>query len=481
MRKPFLRLIALTIALLFSIPLFASNGMNLIGYGARYAGMGGAVLAVGGSVMDLQSNPANLTRLKESRFEVGTGVLIPYTTYRDSYYGQATELDYANSVKSEPNAFPLPYLGYASPVGDNQGWGIAFYAQGGAGAEFNGMQRQTPGLPVNPPYSFAPGTIDQVMQSQTGNPNATVPYIGHLRQLRENTYSNFGFARLTPGYAIRFGKLSLGAGVDFGVALLEWRWTFSDPTGLMEMPGAGYRYKSDPGYSLGGKVGATYELTDTITVAYAYKSKAKMYLNGDMSINAGNPNYFKKLDVSMYMEWPEAHRAGIAYSKDGLTLSFDAEYVKWSNVMNTVEFTLPAPWVTTPIGNMISTMAFNLKWKDQTIVATGIEYKKGSFAYRAGYNYGRNPVSEQGINPLFPAITEHHASVGLGYDSGTFELDFALVYAFPSKVNGSDTSDWDMFHAMYGLSLDGFQNPYYNHSVEMHQVTPHIGFTYKFG
>lgn len=475
-RFRFLALIAgmLMSALFLSTPLFATNGMLLPAYGARQAGMGGAFTAVGGSVMDLESNPAHLAKLKQGIAEGGLGILMPYLTYRDSYYDPDNAgLAYQNKVDAEQSQFPLPYMGYASPLGSNLGWGLAFYAQGGLGAEFNGIKRNTPNG----------ATMNQLIGGMTGNPSASVPVIGDMRHMTENTYSNFGFARLTPGLAIRLGDLSIGAGLDFGAALLEWRWTFSDPFGMMEMPGAGYRYESDPALSLSGKIGMVYDLTENFRFGYTYKARTKMYLDGDISINAGDPNYFMALPVSSYLEWPESHRAGIAYEKDGFTISLDLGYVKWSNVMNTFEFKIPAPWVTMPFGNQIGELPFSLKWEDQTIIAIGTEYKTEDVAYRAGYNYGKSPVGERGINPLFPAVTEHHVFGGLGFFFGEdLELNIALEYAFPSTVEGGDMSDWDMFHAISAgyPSINTVRTPYFNHSTSMYQIVPHLGIVYKF-
>lgn len=467
--KKSLRLLTITL-LISASSVYATNGMLMPAYGARQAGMGGAFIAVGGSVMDLETNPAHLARADDSRFEVGTAAMFPFLTYRDTYYSEDPTESYNNSLTAERGAFPLPYIGYSTKLTDNLGAGIAFYAQGGMGAEFNGIIRNTPGN----------ATLNQVIQGMTGDPSASIPYIGNLNKMQENTYSNFGLGRLTPGLALDLGPLSIGVGLDIGAAKMEWRWTFSDPTGTMELPGAGYRYKSDLALSLSGKVGAVYELSETLRLGYTYKARTKMYLDGDTSVNAGNPNFFKALNTSMYLIMPESHGAGIAYEKDGFTVSLDLKYIMWSTAINSVEFNLEYPWATTPLGNYISTLPFTLKWKDQTVVAIGFEYMPDDVGFRLGYNYGRSPVGEDGINPLFPAITEHHAFVGIGLALDNLGIDFALEYAFPGKVKGSDMSDWDMFHALSGLTLTQIDNPYFNHNVTMHQITPHIGVTYKF-
>lgn len=458
------------VSLIISSPLFAFNGMSPISYGARSGGMGGAVTAVGGSVMDLQTNPAHLAGLDNTIIEGGINLAKPTLTYRDSFYDEDARYSYTNKVSSEPSIFPLPYTGIAGPVTDDIGWGVAFYAEGGVGGTFNGIKRHFPNRM----------TMNEMMASQLGDPSASVPYMGDSTLMTENTYSQFAFARLTPGVAMEFGKFKIGVGLDFGAALMEWRWTFSDPSGTMEMPGAGYRYKSDPAYSLSGKIGVSYELLEGLTVAYTYKARTKMYFDGDTSINAGNPNYYMALDTSAYMEWPESHNAGIAYAGDEFTISMDLRYIKWSNVINTMEFNLPYAWVQTPLGNQSAVLPFSLKWRDQRVIALGGEYKPGMVAFRAGYNYGNSPVTGAGINPLFPAITEHHFTTGLGLDFGDLDVDFAVEYAAPKTVKGSDMSDWDMFHAIEGdaSQIASYKMMQYNHSVTMSSISLIAGVKY---
>lgn len=456
---------------LVSSPILANNGLTLTSYGARSAGMGGSTLAVGGSVMDLQSNPANLARNRERILEAGAAVLIPSLIYNDSFYNPGPAgISYANRVESESAAFPLPFVGYTAPIDERSGWGVAFYAQGGLGAEFNGILRNTPGNQ----------TLDQNIQALTRNPNAIVPGIGGLSAVRENTYSNLGFAKLTPGYAIRLGRLSLGLGLDFGVGRLNWRLTFSDPSGSVELPGAGYRYESRLAYSFSGKAGLTYDLTDEWAVAYSYTAISRLPLDGKISVNQGDPQYFRRAGVSTSLSFPEQHFAGIAYKSGALTLSAQIGYIKWSNVLKTQNFTLDAPWVATPIGVNTNRLTFNTNWRDQPIYSAGIEYKPEQWAYRAGYNYGPAAQTSSGLNPLFPGISEHHAFVGLGrrFD-GDIDVDFAIEYALPSTVEGTQDSDWTFLHAYNGTG-SGFGNPYYKYSVSMRQIIPHISVKTRF-
>ena len=467
----------------------ATNGTHLTSHGARAAGMAGATLAVGDSVMDLQANPAHLANRKKGLFEIGGMIIRPKMVMEDSLYdysGRENDLSYDNKVRSEPAVFPVPYIGYSAPLGKNMGWGIAFYGQAGAGAQFNGIKR---------PLAF-PGQRPTTMNNFLG---ADLGAAGAGKHITENTFSELSIARLTPGIAIKLGKLSVGVGLDYSLAMMEWRFTMSDLLGAMELPGAGFRYKSDVATATGGKIGLTFEVSKSFTVAYAYQSKSRYHLNGEMSVNAGapyinvvlNPSQsfnlpnIKNYKTKFVLEEPEEHTVGFAFKTGKLTIGIDLGYIKWSNSYRTLDFRFEAPVFTTPMGNTIDAMSFNMNWEDSRVYAIGFEYKPGKTAFRFGYNYANSPVNENSINPLFPAIAEHHINAGIGFDFGKMGLDLAIEYSPPTRVESSMTNDWAMFHAFYGLppsganALDYIKNPFYKQAITSTQLNFAFGLKWK--
>ncbi|MCB1175376.1 MAG: outer membrane protein transport protein [Leptospiraceae bacterium] len=444
--------------------LWATNGTEMAAYGARYAGMGGANLALGGSLMDLQSNPAHLAGLDETSLEIGAGFLTPYLKYKDTFLDQDQDLAYTNEKTSENSMFPVPYMGFTTGLTRDIGFGLALYGQGGIGANFKGITR-----PLNDPGQ-SPITLNQKM-------GQTLPFIGHRKNITENTFSELSIGQLTPGMAIRFGDFKIGLGIDAIFSQLEFRYTFSDPTNSLELPGAGYRYKGDDAYALSGKIGMAYDITDWVTVAYAYQAKSRMHYNGQMSVNAGDLRYLYPARVSMYLEFPEKHSGGLAFKLDTWTISFEIDYIKWSNSFRTVDFNLDQPYVSTPFGNNIDNLSFGVYWEDQRVYAVGLEYKPDSIAWRIGYNYGNSSTTGQGVNPIFPAITEQHVMLGFGIISESMEIDFAIEYAFNNTEKGSMTNDWTILHTVFGLSDIRTLN--YSHETSMKQVTPHLGLKFK--
>jgi len=104
------------------------------------------------------------------------------------------------------------------------------------------------------------------------------------------------------------------------------------------------------------------------------------------------------------------------------------------------------------------------QWKDQWVVALGAEFKPISkLALRVGYNYAKTSIRGGAENIMnsnnipdfdapfsdfniawfnllgFPAITEHHATLGLGYRfTEHFSIDVAYKHAFNKKVKATD-------------------------------------------
>ena len=209
-------------------PAAAINGFKLTAQNARSGGMGGATLASGGSVTDLATNPAHLANLKRSVIEGGAGIFFSRAVYEDSFMDPDPEYAYSNKVASQSSPAPLPYFGFAGPLRRKMGWGLALYPEGGVVIGFKNITRITPeGLTLNQTLAGA-------------GPVPDIPLIGRSRQIKESLDLNIKYLRLTPGFAMKFDRLSLGFGVDVGLMTAQIRITNRDPYGLTELPGGRY-------------------------------------------------------------------------------------------------------------------------------------------------------------------------------------------------------------------------------------------------
>jgi long-chain fatty acid transport protein len=172
------------------------------------------------------------------------------------------------------------------------------------------------------------------------------------------------------------------------------------------------------GYSLAAKLGFTYKLNDTVTVGGVYQTAGNL---PDLKDGAYRVEGF---------DMPPMLGLGLAWqANDRLMVAADVKDVMWGSSMNTV----------TIYKNGAVVAPFQQDWNDQVVVALGLAYKfNDAFTGRVGYNYGKNPIPNQFVNYLWPAIVENHYTAGLGYAfNKQSELNFALSYAPQVSVTGT--------------------------------------------
>jgi long-chain fatty acid transport protein len=417
--------------------------------------MGGAFQAIGGSVMDLESNPSHLARTKRTKWELGSAIHLPNIEYNDEYIDPDPSRSYQNSIVERPKAI-LPYIGIIKPISENISIGFALYAQGGGGGQFKNIRRQTPdGRTLNETFGL------------------NIPIIGESRKVVEDLNFRFMTMKSTFGVGFKKGNLAVGAGLDLVYGFMELKRTYQDETRSLTLPG-GIRYQSDSAYTMGGKIGTSYDLTENIRIAYSYTTRNVLPMDGTMKVDTYAPERTFGTRVSRYMIWPDKHIAGISYRTDRFLIDFDIKYIPWSQSFNASKFRLEDTWVRTPLGIESNAFQFNLNWKDQTIFAIGTEYKwNNSLVSRIGYSYGKNIIPASGVSPMLGASIEHHLSMGGSISWNDSTLHLACEYGFPKKTYGGKTSDWTLSHSVYSSTeVHPFQ---YSYNKQMSIFSIYLG------
>ena len=187
------------------------------------------------------------------------------------------------------------------------------------------------------------------------------------------------------------------------------------------MPGINFKDGSDftgaaKGYSLAAKLGFTYKLDDALSVGGVYQTAGNLpKLKGDGYTVEG-------------FDMPAVVGLGLAWqANDRLMVAADVKQLLWGDSMNTVTISGPGG------------VPFQQDWDNQTVVSLGLAYKfNDALTGRVGYNYGKNPIPDTNVNFLWPAIVEHHYTVGFGYAfSKQSDLNFALSFAPEVSVTGT--------------------------------------------
>lgn len=200
------------------------------------------------------------------------------------------------------------------------------------------------------------------------------------------------------------------------------------------------------GYSLAAKLGFTYKLDDALTVGGVYQTASNL---PDLKAGAYKVKGF---------DMPPTLALGLAWqASERLMAAVDLKDVMWGSSMNTVTIyqdgTVVAP--------------FQQDWDDQIVLALGLSYQfSDAFTGRIGYNHGKNPIPDQFVNYLWPAIMENHYTAGFGYAfSKQSEFNLALSYVPEVSVTGT-----------------GLPPPYGNGgmTIDHSQVNWQLMYSYKF-
>jgi long-chain fatty acid transport protein len=276
---------------------------------------------------------------------------------------------------SQADAFYMPAIGYVKKQG-NLAYGVGIYGQGGMGTEY---------------------ASDDMAQVSVGRVIFPLAY-------RVND-------RLNVGGSVDF----VWAGMDL-VANLD-----GDPANTKEID---FKDDSDftgeaKGYSLAAKIGFTYKLDDALSVGGVYQTAGNL---PDLKDGAYKVKGF---------DMPPVLALGLAWqANERLMVAADVKDVMWGSSMNTVTIYNSENGMVVP---------FQQDWDDQIVLALGASYKfTDAFTGRAGYNHGKNPIPDQFVSYLWPAIMEDHYTAGFGYAfNKQSELNFALSVAPEVSVTGT--------------------------------------------
>ncbi len=366
----------------------ATNGDNMIGVTPASEAMGG--LGVGmpiGSIDSIFRNPAWMN--SEKGFTVSFGGILFMPDVKARYSDSTGDTGY---VSSRANFFTVPEIGITNRINDQVVVGIAAYGVSGMGVDY---RNKDPRL--------------------------------------ANMHTTLQFMRIIPAVSYQVNpNLSVGVGLDLAWGSLDMGATMRDRTGAYYNAGGG----QSSSYGVGAQLGIGYKVGD-LTVGFNYQSPVSMKYKHVFDSN--NDRVYEDLKLQQ----PQEVAAGIGYRVlPNLKVGLDIRWINWSDADGYKQF----------------------KWKDQTVIAVGGEYQVNpALKLRAGYNYGKSPIrSYSGLNTGnantipnlaksfsdfdvqwfnligFPAITEHHISLGGSYQfTKNFAVDLAYVHGFEKKIESS--------------------------------------------
>jgi long-chain fatty acid transport protein len=458
-----------SVSMFLPATVFATDGMNLEGYGPIATGMGGASMAYDNGTAAMMNNPATLGLMPQgNRFDLALGYLGPNikaTCETGPCAGQ--------SESSSATAFFMPAMGWVQKSGA-MAYGLGVFAQGGMGAEYASDSYLAAGSGEKVRSELSVGRLI-VPFAYDVNKNltvaASVDYVWAGLDLKmalpgasfldmagsfggTQTYGSVSGSMMTAfGTFVSNGVINPTNPVNYG------RFDFSDNSDFTgRARGAGFA----------GKLGGVYKVNDAVSVGLTYHSKTSL---GDLEANGAKVSFNANVDsgvagggapsgtyipatIPLYgkisvkdFQWPQMLAAGVAYqASDKLLVVFDYKWINWADVMKNFKMVFTADGTQAGLaqgfaGTELDATLFQ-KWKDQHVFMIGAGYKVSpEWVLRAGLNITNNPIPDTYMNALFPAIEKNHITLGAGYMiSKASSVDLSFTYAPEVKqTNGQGT------------------------------------------
>ncbi len=385
----------ITLSLITSTVLHATNGDNLIAVGAKARGMGGVGIGMSHGAESGLGNGALITSVESTEIAFGGTVFMPdiktTITGFDGVSANFTDPEFT----SDADMNMIPEVSIAHKIDDNWYIGIGMWGTAGMGTDY----RDATGGAYN---NFKMVTNLQLMQF--GVPIA---------------YKTGGLSlAVTP--VMQYGNLDISYDMDpMGGPVVG--------SGLAQDFGFGYNLGLAYDFSANGIAG--------LTLGAMYKSGIEMDYDYQLTTAIGAfAGFGVTLPITDTLEQPEEYGVGIAYVMGQHTFAFDYKKIKWSGTKGYGDF----------------------GWDDSNVYAVGYQYTENEWTVRLGYNRADSAVveaayggalSDQDVAALnffnllgFPANAEEHFTVGGSYEvTKAFSVDLAYVYS-PSTTDTFDIS-----------------------------------------
>lgn len=469
MKRNHFALTVMSVALtLVHSPALATNGYFLPGSGFRSQGMGGVGIAYGRDSLSINANPANITK-SGMRGDLGVGVFNPERyaatgassgVLKQNGTPSVASFGFDRESESSSKYFIMPEMGMTMPLTENLFVGVAVLGNGGMNTTYDtnlfAFGSSTPAdtkLGVDMMQLLVPLTVGYKV-----NENHSV---GAALVLAETRFRAYGLGAF---------KTFDAAGPGFAIS--------ADPNNLTDN---GFDYSYGAGVRLGWQ--GEY-LDDRVTLGLVYTSRSYM-----TKFDKYRGLFAEQGDFDI----PENYGIGIAFKpRKNLIIAADVFRIKYADIAsigNRGPGTSSTPYNQTNQTNGVQSIAdarangnatssatetgndqgMGFGWKNQTVYKLGVQYGVNNrLLVRAGYNYGKSPVSDDQLTfgLLAPAVVERHYSVGFTYRaSDELEVTGTYMYvasnsqrspAFQNIVGGVVTN---MHQNVFGLSLGWVLDP----------------------
>jgi long-chain fatty acid transport protein len=378
--------------ILISSSVFATDGYFSLGYGTQSKGFAGAGSAFYETSL-IGGNPAgNVFNTKE--FNIGVSLFNPNRQYTitgaPSGYPGTFGLA-PGTVESDSKFFIMPSLGKNWKLNEKNALTLSFYGNGGMNTNY-------------PTMTFG----------DTSSPTTGV----NLAQMFLDIAYSYKFAE----------KHSIGVSAIMAMQYFEALGLAS--FGMMSTDATKLSGNdTDYSYGAGVKIGYMGQIVNGLTLGAQYQSKLSM---SEFEEYAGLYAEQGKFDI------PSNWTIGLALDvTDNFKILADVKQINYSD-SKSVSNPMSNLFAPDGSGALGADAGAGFGWKDMTIYKIGVNCTGlETWTFRAGYSYGKQPISSSEVmfNIVAPGVIENH--IGLGASKELNEKGQALHFAFNYALNNS--------------------------------------------
>ena len=438
----------LGLSALLSIPStsIATNGIYLIGFGAKSRSMGGVGIGYTQDSIGNAMNPAGISAVADDvdamRFDMGAMLFRPI---RGASIPDGRDCpNCGNDIfyKSESNLFVIPSMGAVYKFNRKLTLGFSGVGAGGGGTRYEKLAPNG--------YNF----FNPVGRTDVGDTLG----VNYLQAQMALTAAYKVNKRNTIAISPVFGLAQFRA---FGLGVFK---PFSSDPDNMTNRG------NDYSYGAGVRLGWQGKVHDRLTLGATYASKIYMTkFDKYKGLFAGHGS----------MDAPANYGLGLAFDvTDKLVLAFDWQRVLYSDV---AAISNPIENLANPDGFLGENKGAGFGWDDQDIYKFGMKYKYNeNWDFALGFNYAKAPMPNDQLlfSAVAPAVTEKHITTGATYKPNrNMEWTLTYVHAFKNTIKGKANSggQFDLFYPNTDPNKDGPGDM----DLQMKQDSLEIEFSYK--
>ena len=225
--------------------------------------------------------------------------------------------------------------------------------------------------------------------------------------------SKIGVFNISPAVAYQINeKFSVGATINIFYGMMEMKRGETTGQYSEELSGTGF----------GGSIGLKFNATEQLSFGLTYKTPVKVGFEGDAEMGMD-------IKVKRDIEWPTWIGFGTAYAvSENWVLTLDGQWSDWATSEEELVTEMTGDFMMTGTDITMKDTT-EMKWESALQVRVGTEYKLNeNLVLRGGYYYDPAPAPDETLNILFPSMTNHAFSGGLGYTMNKMVFNLGLEY-----------------------------------------------------